>query len=268
MMTDPAASHPGTHLDPDQMADLFEGLLDTAAAEGARAHLASCPLCSSDFALITGEVDLGELLPPIPIPQDVVARVEAALHREPPLHTAATPSPGSHAVTSPPRRRRLRIALGSLAGATLVVAAGIGLFTVVNNNGNSSKSSNSVASGGAARPSDTAGDVAPDKSLVGTRGFGDMSIAQQAEALLSHHGMTPANGTAQPAKPDCPPSTVPPGTKLTASAQIQYQGKQAWLLLYPQVGSATAFDVYVVDVDACIPGNPGQYVYHIVVTRP
>ncbi|HEY3478085.1 MAG TPA: hypothetical protein VGL02_04215, partial [Streptomyces sp.] len=151
MMTDPAASRPGTHLDPDQMADLFEGLLDSGAADAARAHLATCPVCAGDFALIAGEADfggLGDLLPPIPIPQDVVARVEAALHREPPLAPATAPA--SHAA-QPPRRRRFRLAFGSLAGATLVIAGGIGTFAALNSGGDSSKGAgtSTVAEGGA-----------------------------------------------------------------------------------------------------------------------
>jgi hypothetical protein len=279
MMTDPAAPRPGTHLDPDLMADLFEGLLDAAAADGARAHLASCPLCSADFALITGEADLGELLlPPVPIPQDVVARVEAALYREPPLAGAGAPAPvgspvGHAAVAAQPRRRRFRIALGSLAGAALVVAGGIGVVTALNN-GTTSSSASSNAAGGAAHPdtngSHAAGQApgAEPNTAGGSPGFGDMSIAQQAEALLSLHPVTPANGTAQAARPDCPPAAVPAGTKLLASTQTVYEGKQAWLLLYPRSGSATAVDVYVVDLDACTSGNPGQSVDHVVITRP
>lgn len=287
MMTDPAASRPGTHLDPDQMADLFEGLLDAAAADGARAHLASCPVCSADFALITGEAELGELselLPPIPIPQDVVTRVEAALYREPPLAAASGSGSGSAAaapptdrsvVAAPQRRRRFRIALGSLAGATLVVAGGIGLITAVSNNVSESKSSSSSGAAAGARPSSPDGDHAPggESSQAGgvapnKSGFGEMSISQQAQALLSQHAVTPANGTAQAVKPDCTPSAVPAGTKLLTSTQTQYQGRQAWLLLYPQAGSTTAVDVYVVYVDACTPGIPGQYVDHVVITRP
>ncbi|WP_194913460.1 hypothetical protein [Catenulispora rubra] len=290
MMTDPAASRPGTHLDPDQMADLVEGSLDAAAADRARAHLASCPVCSADFALITGEADLadlGGLLPPMPIPQDVVARVEAALYREPPLGTAATArasagSPvGRSAAAAQPRRRRFRMALGSLAGAALVVVGGIGAVTALNNATSSSKDS-STAAGNAAGPSvdgshvagqgpgtesPQAGVIKPDATSGGS-GFSDAGIAQQAQALLSLHTMTPANGTAQAAKPDCPPTVVPAGTKLIGSTQTVYQGKPAWLLLYPRAGSATLVDVYVVDVDMCTSGNPGQSVDHVVITRP
>lgn len=285
MMTDPAASRPGTHLDPDQMADLVEGLLDAAAADGARAHLASCPLCSADFALITGEADLGELgdlgglLPPMPIPQDVMARVEAALHREPPLGTAAA---APAAAATKPRRQRFRMALGSLAGAALVIAGGIGVVTALNNATSSSKDSSSTAAGNGAGPnidgSHAAGQLPGAKSpqaggsepgtSADNPGFSDMSIVQQAEALLSLHTVTPANGTAQAARPDCPPAAVPAGTKLIGSTQTVYQGKSAWLLLYPRSGSTTLVDVYVVDVDMCTSGNPGQSVDHVVITRP
>lgn len=281
MITDPAASRPGTHLDPDQMADLFEGLLDPAAADAARLHLASCRQCSADFALITGEADPGELgalrdlLPPAPIPQDVVNRIEAALHREPPLGTA----PAGHAAA--PRRRRFRLALGSLAGATLVVAGGIGVLTAVNS-GSTSKSNSSAASGSAASPQrgddKTAGQVPggesphvgapPDTASTGPRDFTGLSIEQQARNLLGQHMTTPANGTAQTAKPSCSPAAVAPGMKPLATGQTQYQGKQALLLVYAEPGSTTVDDVYVVDLNSCTPDNPGQVLYQTTITRP
>ncbi|MEY9857662.1 anti-sigma factor RsiW [Catenulispora sp. GAS73] len=275
MMTDPAASRPGTHLDPDQIADLVEGLLDDAAADEARAHLASCPLCSADFALITGEGDLADLsgsLPPMPIPQDVVARVEAALYREPPLATAsAAPAAAPAAAAAQPRHRRFRIALGSLAGAALVVTGGIGVVTALNSATGSSKESSSTAAGNGAAPN-AAGSFPGGESQAGgaethaSEASPPMSITQQAEALLGQHMMT-ANGTAQTARPDCRPSTVPAGTKLITSGQTVYQGKPAWLLLYPGPGSATLVDVYVVDVNACTSGNPVQSLTQFVITR-
>ncbi|ACU77854.1 hypothetical protein Caci_9041 [Catenulispora acidiphila DSM 44928] len=288
MMTDPAASGPGTHLDPDQMADLFEGLLDTTAADRAQAHLATCPVCSADFALITGESDLSassesnglsrlsELLPPVPIPQDVVTRIEAALYREPPLKVAPAAAPVGHHATAPPRRR-FRIRLGALAGATLVIAGGIGVVTALNSGGGSTKSSSAASgassenpdgshvagqapSGGAMSPQVGRG---PDSS-AGALDPGEASIEQQAEALLGKHAATPAIG----AGPECVPEGVADGAKPLAKTQTRYQGEAAWLLVYAKPGSATLAEVYVVAVNACTSGNLGQVADHLEITRP
>lgn len=287
MMTDPAASRPGTHLDPDQLADLVEGLLDPAAADLARTHLASCPLCSADFALIAGEdagdrygAGLGDLLPPTPIPQDVVTRIEAALHREPPLGTG---QPLAGHATARPRRRRFRLALGSLAGATLVVAGGIGVFTAMNGGGGSAKSNSaSNAAPNAVTPNSQTGDSgsrvaggpqespalgAPDTTSAGGS-FGNLSIEKQAAGLLGQHAESPASGTAQAGKVQCTPDTVPTGQKPITSAQTVYQGRQAWLFLYAEPGSPKIVDVYVVDRDSCGSDNLGHVAYQTTITRP
>jgi hypothetical protein len=283
MMTDPAASRPGTHLDPDQIADLSEGLLDPAAADGARAHLAACPLCSADSALITGESDLSglsELLPPLPIPQYVVTRIEAALYREPPLKVAPAAAPEGHHAAAPRRRRWFRTSLGALAGATLVVAGGIGVVTALNSGGDSVKSNSSAASGASsqnANGSRVAGQPpaggamspqfggAPDSNSAGALNPGEASIKQQAEGLLGQqHAATPAIGTG----PQCVPEGVAEGTKPLAKTQTQYQGEPAWLLVYAKPGSATLAEVYVVAVNTCTSGNPGPVADHIEITRP
>lgn len=290
MMTDPAASRPGTHLDPDRMADLFEGLLDGAAAEEARAHLASCRLCAADYALIAGEADLGDLgdlLPPTPIPHDVMARVEAALYREPPLVAPSAPAPvGHHAAAasaaSPARRRRFRIRLGALAGATLVVVGGIGVITAVNGGSGKGSSHDSTAAGSA--PSSQSGSgahadsQAPDGAMSPQVGVAPNtksparepsreSVGQQAENLLKQHGQTAA-GTGEFGEPVCAPEGVAAGTRLLASTQTQYAGKPAVLLVYAESDNTTVADVYVVDSGTCTSDNPGQVLDHVTVPRP
>ncbi|MBS2534044.1 hypothetical protein KGQ20_14820 [Catenulispora sp. NF23] len=284
MITDPAASQPGTHLDPDQLADLFEGLLDPPATESARAHLASCPLCSTDFALIAGDTGLADLLPPVPIPQDVMIRVEAALDREPPLSTApaADTVPAGHAAARP-RRRRFRIALGSLAGATLVIVGGIGGIVALNSGSGEAKSNaDSAAANGAVTRPDGVGsqsDKAPGPGMSPQVGVGPdhgsssttdstLTIQQQAEDLIGGHMSAPANGTSQGSSPVCLPSSVPSGAQLLAHTQTQYQGKPASLSVYSQPGSTTVADVYVVDLDSCTSGKTGQAVTQTTIPRP
>jgi|GEM_PF-2937679 len=289
MMTDPAASRPGTHLDPDRMADLLEGLLDDAAAGEARAHLASCPVCSADFAFISGEADLGELgglgdlLPPVTIPQDVMTRVEAALYREPPLGTAsvaAEEGAGRAAAAARPRRRRFGITLGALAGATLVIGGGFGIVTALTNGSSDSKSSSSTAAGsapssqsaGGSRVAGTAPDAQQMSPQVGgvpshankTSDSNDLTIEQQAEALLGQRPMSPAGTTAGA---QCEPAgTTATGKPLTGT-ETQYQGKTVWLLIYPVSGDPAVADVFVVDANGCTPDNPGQVLDRFEIPR-
>src|SRR5690348_18488843 len=138
MTIDPAASGPDTHLDPDLLADLAEGLLGDRAGDVARSHLASCERCAEDYALITVDSGLATFLTPEPIPADVMARVEAALHREPPL---TQPTPVHHAVPKPAFGRRFRLTFGALAGASLIVVGVVGGVALLNSGGTESKSS-------------------------------------------------------------------------------------------------------------------------------
>lgn len=295
MMTDPAASRPGTHLDPDRMADLLEGLLDDAAADEARAHLASCPVCSADFALISGEADpgglgepgelggLGDLLPPVTIPQDVMTRIEAALYREPPLGTgtaAADEGAGHAAAAARPRRRRFGITLGALAGATLVIAGGFGIVTALKNGSSESKSSSGTAAGSApssqsadgSRLAGTAPDAQQMSPQVGgvpphagaTPGSNELTVEQQAKALLGQHPMNPAGTTAGG---QCAPAGTTAIGKPLAASQTQYQGKTVWLLIYPVSGDPAVADVFVVDANGCTPDNPGRVLDQFEIPR-
>lgn len=281
MMTDPAASRPGTHLDPDRMADLLEGLLDDASADGARTHLASCPVCAADFALISGEADLGELgglgdlLPPVAIPQDVMTRIEAALYREPPLGTGS-----AAAAAARPRRRRFRITLGALAGATLVIAGGFGIVTALGNGGSSSTSSSSTAAGSAPSSQSAGGSrlagTPPDAQQMSPQvgggppnanspsGDKGLTIEQQAQALLSKKLMNPA-GTTPGA--ECEPAGMTTIAKPLTGTETQYQGKTVWLLIYPKSGNPAVADVFVVDANGCTPENPGQVLDEFEIAR-
>jgi hypothetical protein len=284
MMTDPAASGPGTHLEPDQLADLLEGLLDERAAEAARAHLDSCRLCSADFALIAGETDLGELLPPAPIPPDVVTRIEAALHREPPLGTAAPA--GQHAAR-PRRSRRFRLALGSLAGASLVIAGGVGAFVALDTGGGqgSFASSNAAPARGSENQSGNhaeskvSGDAVPGAG-AGAAGtappsgpskqapMAGQTVQQQALALLEHPDSA-SPGTSQLAEFKCPPKDAQNLGAPLAGTVTTYNGQSAELLVYAKPGSTTADVVYVVSLGpSCVQGQYGSVLYSTDITHP
>lgn len=77
------------HPDVAEIADLAEGLLPTTRTTEVRQHLESCELCADVYASLT-EIQglLGTLPAPAPMPDDVAARIDAALAAEPPLGIA------------------------------------------------------------------------------------------------------------------------------------------------------------------------------------
>jgi anti-sigma factor RsiW len=305
MMIDPAASGPDAHLDPDQMADLYDGLLDHDAAEAAREHLASCTVCADDFALITMDsswstADSGlaafaaaGLATPAPIPVEVAIRVEAALHREPPLTPLAAPTPAPHhSATSLGSRRTRRFRLiGGLAGATLVIAGAFAGITALNAGGESQKNSTTSASGFSSRASDqldsasgdkaagVAPNAAPSTAADGgavrpQSGTSALSVEAQAEQLLEKAGRTQPQvaGSTGNAKPGmapfaCSPAGFQNSVPLGMTA-ITYQGQSAELLVYPKPGDPTTASVYVVALTGCTAPAAGEVLYTTEVHRP
>lgn len=96
---------PDGHIDVDLLSDLVEGLLDTAAADIAEAHVAACADCrETRYAL----ADIRELLaaqPAEPMPDDVFAGIQAAIAEaaradgRPDTHDAPTAAPASPTAT-------------------------------------------------------------------------------------------------------------------------------------------------------------------------
>jgi hypothetical protein len=256
-----APDSPG-HVDPDRLADLAEGLLDGSAAGAVRTHLASCELCAEDFALITLDSGLADFLAPEPIPAEVVARVEAALYREPPLRTPASAASASHTrsqhAARPSRARRFKIAFGTLASVGLLaggVFAGVSMFSSggVTTESASSKSDGSPAAGylGGSGTSQNA----PKAASAGATA----EIQQQAVRLLAALKSSGPGGSsaASPGRPDsalrtpavadtCSRNPRPTDT-LLASAPTVYQGRAAQLFVYAKAGDSTRADVVVVD---------------------
>ncbi|MFI7274085.1 anti-sigma factor family protein [Streptomyces sp. NPDC049879] len=125
------------HPDPAEIAALDEDLLPPEETAVLRAHIAECPACAdvaADFALLRQEL---HALPLPPMPDDVAARIDAALgeldvSRETKTPAAGTPDHDTApkrqsmtAVGTPGRSRRRwpRLALAA-AGAVVAVALG------------------------------------------------------------------------------------------------------------------------------------------------
>ena len=115
------------HLDDEALADLQEGLLEPAADQAARAHLAGCPACAERAdrlarlpALLAGAGTVG------PVPVEVATGIDAALSAE----AVSAGAPGARTVTPlEPARRRSPVGMRVLQAAAVLVLvlAGVGL---------------------------------------------------------------------------------------------------------------------------------------------
>lgn len=136
---------------------------DSAATAEIRAHVADCAQCTADLAALRELRATLLALPPIPMPADVVARLEAALAAA--SASASAPAAGGTADVVPfarPAREKLRrtprtreFPLGAAAAVVLVLAIGavaIGL----SNKGESKRSPTTAAAASSSAAASTA----------------------------------------------------------------------------------------------------------------
>jgi len=112
------------HLSMDEIADLDEGLLTDERAAAAHAHLAGCVECSERASVLEASNTALRDLGPVAMPDDVAARIDAALAAE-----AAAPAPkpdaaGNVTVMPDPSaipRQRFRLPTAPAAAAAAVI---------------------------------------------------------------------------------------------------------------------------------------------------
>ncbi len=138
------------HLELDRIADLQEGLLDEGQATQARAHLADCDQCRSEAAAL---LDLRARLAAVvtdPMPDDVVARLDAALVDEARAEpTLAEPTLAERRTVTPLRARRpqrqpssgSRLLSAAAAAALLLAGVAVAVSFLSRSGGNDSTSS-------------------------------------------------------------------------------------------------------------------------------
>jgi anti-sigma factor RsiW len=235
-VTTPVASGGSEHLDPDLLADLAEELLDRDAASAARAHLASCTICTADYALIVDAATLLSVIDPEPIPAEVAIRIGAALEREPALGSAPERAAVPSHRAGRPLGQRIKVLFASVAGAAALIVGGFfGVSALSSSSTTSQKSS-------------------PSLSHEAAGGSSALSFANEAQVqqgaldLLAKksHAISPNAATA----PNTYKSTnecwqdPKPGTASIAMESIHYQGQPAELFVY--AAGDKAADVVVV----------------------
>lgn len=109
------APHPPGGPDIEVLADLTARLLPSADDRAARAHTDSCADCSAVLQSLERTGDQLRWLPPIPMPADVVARIDAALAAEAKIVSIDQ-------LRS--RRRRRQQVLGIAAAGVIVLGGG------------------------------------------------------------------------------------------------------------------------------------------------
>jgi hypothetical protein len=128
------------HLSLDALAELEEGIAgDTARLEG---HLAGCSTCRARAGQLRASRALLSALPPVPMPADVAARIDAALAAEPTPPRAFVP--GATIVPLLSRRHWWRGA-NVAAAAAAVAVVGLAAALVVGHGGSDSSGKGTAA---------------------------------------------------------------------------------------------------------------------------
>jgi hypothetical protein len=213
-------------VDLDRLADYIGGALDGTPTEAAVAHLvATDPQWTrAHAALVTADAfvraDLAHLAgEPEPMPDDVVARLSAALAAEPPSDSRPQLSvlPGGRAArTPPPARRRWRTAIGVAAA---MVVLGLGVMNLAPRLTGSRAADESHSSAGrsvtAPTPSPSGTDAASTYAAADVNASGSDynadTLATLGSTSISERGGNPPKSNSGPNVLDAPsqPSALP-----------------------------------------------------------
>ncbi|MFD9540343.1 hypothetical protein [Streptomyces sp. NPDC060022] len=295
------------HPDIEEISDLTEGLLSPSRTADVRRHIDVCPHCD-DIHSSLEEIRslLGDLPAEEQMPEDVAARIDAALASESLAQAEASsgatapvsretyeqpaeptvvdrPSGRPRGATGPgrrpARRRRRTVILGTAFGAA-VVGMGVFLLQTVQPAQNSADRASSAAEG-----SKRAFSVDTLEGQVHQL-LGEAEASRTAEADGTKPSVdtksSPQNMSPDSATPRSPLRTpvvdVPPcvqqGTGRNAPALAvehgSYQGTAAFLVVLPHATDPSRVQAYVVDA-ACVgaaPATKGQLLLTHSYTRP
>ncbi|MFJ6075829.1 anti-sigma factor family protein [Streptomyces sp. NPDC093065] len=260
------------HPDVAEISDLAEGILPTARTTDVRQHLESCELCADVYASLE-EIRglLGTLPAPAPMPDDVAARIDAALAAEPLPGDAdgtrvsretSTPidRPAGHArpsSTGPGRKDRRRVGRRRIAAlGAVAAAAAIGLGAVVVSSLNGGSSSEETAHGQQTALADTFSEGhLKDKvtDLVAEGGAENGSRTPRSFGMESENGGETAENHVfkQPTVPDCVRQGIGRDDAAIATEPGVYKGKEALLVVLPDATNDTRVTAYIVE-SACV----------------
>jgi hypothetical protein len=281
------------HPDVAEISDLTEGLLPPERSADVRRHLDECALCADVRASLE---EIRELLGTVPgpprMPADVAGRIDAALAAEALLHASApdqgaaevplvSPSGPSgddqahvsretsmpsdrpagrprSATTGPGRKGRLRSGRRRVAvlGTVFTVAA-LGLGSVVLSSLNDNTGSEE---GPRASASDTFSEGKLEKQVTDllAQGQGEAKGSSSAHpfGMESESGGASPKVLKQPSVPECVREGIGRNDAALATEQGRYQGKDALLVVLPDVSDDTRVTAYIVEA-TCVD-NPSD----------
>ncbi|MFY0408322.1 hypothetical protein [Solicola sp. PLA-1-18] len=171
--------------------------------------------------------------PAPPIPDDVAARLQAALRAESDARVAGT-RPRVTPIEAARRRRRVVPALAAAAVVVAVVAVGGTALVRTGGGGGGSDASSSAEAGGAAdresAPSEPGALAAPEEPGAAD-GSGGRRLAEAQEAVDT--GQAPAALPARPGALTCTADQL----DVTSRLAVSYRGDLAWLVTVPGDGA-------------------------------
>jgi hypothetical protein len=197
------------HVPPETLADSAEGLLAADDEVAVRAHLNGCADCRRVDADLR-DVSVFLAADPAPrMPEDVAARLDAALQAEPPL-SPATPRDDARVAASPTRRRaarRMPVWIGAAAAVVGVTGAVLGLQAL---QGNETTTSTTA---GAALEVDRSAE-APESTLSAPssgRAYTADNLTSEVQALVGQSGAADSadEDAADDGREAAAPGTVP-----------------------------------------------------------
>lgn len=272
---------PAHHLDPDQVADLLEGLLPEDQAHTAEAHLAGCADCAAlrdDLAAVPGLLAAGSAADPMPA--DVVDRVGAALAGAQATLTAAPTVVPLRAAA----RASWQMRLTQAAAVIVLLLAGVGVVLSVLGSGEDAGTSD-AAGGQAAGP--RAADSGGYPVTASGRDWTLRSLQKEAPSMVA--GTFGADVAAEPRSEgsgaeEGPALTSNPAARLAGGPELaecvgnlalgpvtplavdlaSWEGKPAAVIIVPTPDDPTTADVYVVDPQC----PPGEMLVFLRVPRP
>lgn len=270
------------HLSQDEAAECAHD--PQQAAADALTHLDACDACRDQVSALTEVTALLQDLPDVTMPDDIVARIEAAIGRESLAAAGLTTAPagtatgtvGGLAAADPhvatggrqrgSGRRRGRAVWGWLAGAAALAGVVVGVVNL--GDGPTTQSPSASGAVNPAGPGPDAVHAAPDLQPGGAPAIGHTpvvpsmsggysSVQQWVEALIPTAGAALATRTATPvpAAAACTAHSPLSGERLVASGTASLNGTPAVLAVYAD-GNDTSAVTAVVFQAPCGTSNP------------
>lgn len=247
-----------THPEPAEIAALDADLLTPDEGAALRDHLAACAACAAvlaDLQTLSSEL---HAVPSPPLPEDVAARIDAALMAE------AAASATVSRETRPLRRARWPRMVLAAAAALVAVGLGGALLQTIDLDSDASEDSAS-----------TIGEAALDsgEDAAGGQSASD-PLAAQVRALLAEDDESqtldtegedpsttePDNTTHGFDVPSCVWETIDRAEEPLAVGEDTFEGQNSYVVVYPDPADSARVDAYAVAAD-CVsrsPANAGE----------